>query len=113
LSSAQNIGIPGVVPPTKECEDPYCPYHGALSLRGRILMGNVVSTKMHGTIIIQRDYNYYVSKFQRYERRRSRVAAHLPPCIEVTEGDMVRIAECRKISKTVNFVVVERIVKEA
>lgn len=112
MTTTQNIGIPGVEVPTRVCEDPNCPFHGELSLRGRILMGNVVSTKMHGTIVIQRDFNYYVPKYQRYERRRSKVAAHLPGCIEVQEGDMVRIAQCRKLAKTVDFVVIEKLTKE-
>ncbi len=112
LTSTHNIGIPGVVEPTNICEDPNCPFHGELSLRGRILTGNVVSTKMRGTIVIQRDFDYYVPKYQRYERRRSKITAHLPPCIEVKDGDMVRIAQCRKLAKTVDFVVVEKITKE-
>lgn len=112
LTETHNIGIPDVKEPNRICEDPNCPFHGELSLRGRILSGVVVSTKMHGTIVIQRDYNYYVPKYQRYERRRSKIAAHLPPCIDVQEGDMVRIAQCRKLAKTVDFVVIERITKE-
>ena len=34
--------------------------------------------------------------------------AHNPPCIGAVGGDRVTIAECRPISKEVNFVVVER-----
>ncbi|MHA1521994.1 MAG: 30S ribosomal protein S17 [Promethearchaeota archaeon] len=112
MTSTHNIGIPGVVEPTNICEDPNCPFHGKLSLRGRILLGKVVSTKMRGTIVIQRDFDYYVPKYQRYERRRSKIKAHLPSCIEVSEGDMVRVSQCRKLAKTVDFVVVEKISKE-
>jgi small subunit ribosomal protein S17 len=50
----------------------------------------------------------YVPKFMRYERRRSRIPSHNPPCIDAKEGDRVIIAECRPISKTVSFVVVEK-----
>lgn len=111
MNQVKNIGIPNIEVPTKVCEDPNCPFHGNLKLRGRILKGNVVSTKMHKTIVIQRDYNYYIPKYQRYERRKSKITAHLPECIEVEEGEQVRVAECRKISKTVAFVVIEKIVK--
>jgi small subunit ribosomal protein S17 len=103
----KNIGIPGVKPPEKECNDAKCPYHGTLKLRGRILTGKVVSTKMNKTITIQRDYAYYITKYQRYERRNSKLSAHLPGCIEVSAGDIVKVAECRKLSKTVAFVVVD------
>ena len=112
MNQVKNIGIPNVAVPKKICDDPNCPFHGNIKLRGRILQGYVVSTKMHKTIVIQRDYNYYISKYQRYERRKSKVTAHLPDCIEVKEGDQVKIAECRKISKTVAFVVIEIINKE-
>ena len=42
----------------------------------------------------------------------SRVAAHVPEEIDVEEGDMVRIAECRPLSKTKNFVIIENLGKE-
>ena len=35
--------------------------------------------------------------------------AYLPECIDVTEGDEITIAECRPLSKTVSFVVIEGI----
>ncbi|HEX54578.1 MAG TPA: 30S ribosomal protein S17, partial [Candidatus Altiarchaeales archaeon] len=31
------------------------------------------------------------------------------PCINARTGDRVRIMECRKLSKTVNFVVIEKL----
>ncbi|MCK4969892.1 MAG: 30S ribosomal protein S17, partial [Thermoplasmata archaeon] len=34
-------------------------------------------------------------------------SAHNPPCLSAKEGDNVTIAECRPLSKTVNFVVVK------
>jgi small subunit ribosomal protein S17 len=71
--------------------------------------GIVVSDKMEKTIIVRRDYLKYVPKFRRYERRRSNMAAHNPPCLEIKAGDKVKLAECRPISKTVSFVVVEKL----
>jgi len=95
--------------PKKTCNDVNCPFHGTLSLRGHSLEGIVVSAKMEKTIIVRRDYLNYVPKFKRYERRRSNVAAHSPPCLEIKAGDKVRLAECRSISKTVSFVVIEKL----
>lgn len=94
--------------PKKTCNDRNCPFHGDLSIRGRILDGYVVSAKMDKTVIVKRDYLHYVPKFMRYERRHSRIPSHNPPCIDAKEGDRVVIAECRPISKTVSFVVVEK-----
>ena len=95
--------------PKKTCDDVDCPFHGELSLRGHTLEGIVVSNKMEKTIIVRRDYLNYVPKFKRYERRRSNVAAHNPPCLEIKAGDKVKLAECRPVSKTVAFVVIEKL----
>ncbi|MCD6114219.1 MAG: 30S ribosomal protein S17 [Thermoprotei archaeon] len=104
---ARNIGLPGVEPPEKECDDPNCPFHGTLSVRGIVLEGVVVSDKMDKTVVVEREYLHYVRKFRRYERRRSKIHAHNPPCINAKKGDRVLIAETRPISKTVSFVVVK------
>lgn len=58
-------------------------------------------------IVVSREYPRPVPKYKRYERSRSKVHAYLPECIEVKEGEEVVVAECRPLSKTVSFVVVE------
>jgi len=95
--------------PRKTCNDRNCPFHGTLSIRGHALEGIVVSAKMDKTVIVRRDYLNYVPKFKRYERRHSHIPAHNPPCINVKTDDRVKVAECRPISKTVSFVVVEKL----
>ena len=95
--------------PKKTCEDANCPFHGELAIRGRVLEGVVVTAKMDKTVVVERDYLTYVSKFMRYQRRRSRIPSHNPPCVDAREGDRVKIAETRPISKTVSFVVVEKL----
>jgi len=94
--------------PKKSCDDGDCPFHGTLSIRGRILDGTVISAKMDKTVVIRRDYQLYVPKFKRYERRHRHINAHNPPCLNVKEGEHVKIVECRPLSKTVSFVVVEK-----
>jgi len=50
-----------------------------------------------------------MKKYERYEKRTRRYPAHLPSCIgEVNPGDSVRIMECRPLSKTVKFCVIEK-----
>jgi small subunit ribosomal protein S17 len=95
--------------PKKSCSDRNCPFHGELPIRGHVLGGIVASAKMDKTVIVKRDYLSYVPKFKRYERRRSRIPSHNPPCIDAKEGDRVIISECRPLSKTVSFVVVEKV----
>jgi len=94
-------------PPKKTCEDERCPFHGHVKVRGRLLTGRVVSIAGRSFVVVQMEYLHRIRKFGRYERRRSRVTAHLPPCIESREGDTAMIAECRPLSKSISFVVVE------
>jgi len=103
-----DIGV-GAKSPKKSCDDRNCPFHGHLSVRRKFLDGKVVSTKMTKTVTVERDYLNYIPKFSRYQKRRSRIMAHNPPCLEIHEGDRVKIAECRPISKEVAFVVVEKL----
>ena len=57
--------------------------------------------------VVAREYPHPVTKYKRYERSRSKMHAYIPECIDVREGSEVKIAECRRLSKTVSFVVVE------
>jgi small subunit ribosomal protein S17 len=100
----QNIGLK-VKEPTRECEDKHCPFHGGLSIRGKLFDGKVTGSKARQTITLQKDAPIYFSKFKRYARGTSTIHAHVPGCIDV--GDHVLTAECRPISKSVSYVVVE------
>ena len=81
--------------------DKKCPFTGLVSIRGRILTGTVVSTKMHRTLIVRREYLHYVPKYSRYEKRHTNFAAHVSPAFRVEEGDKVTVGQCRPLSKTV------------
>ncbi|RDE16411.1 MAG: 30S ribosomal protein S17 [Candidatus Thorarchaeota archaeon] len=105
-TKVRNIGIPNVEPPEATCDDIHCPFHGNLSVRGRITEGIVTSTMMRNTIAFQQDYLSLVKKYSRYERRRSKKLAHHPPCISLKVGDTVKVIECRPVSKNVSSVVV-------
>ncbi|KAG6004725.1 ribosomal 40S subunit protein S11A [Claviceps maximensis] len=81
--------------------DKKCPFTGLVSIRGRILTGTVVSTKMHRTLIIRREYLHFIPKYSRYEKRHKNLAAHVSPAFRVEEGDQVTVGQCRPLSKTV------------
>ena len=84
--------------------DKKCPFTGLVSIRGRILTGTVVSTKMHRTLVIRREYLHFVPKYARYEKRHKNLAAHVSPAFRVEEGDQVTVGQCRPLSKTVRDV---------
>ncbi len=102
----EKIGIK-VNPPKDKCNDSTCPFHGALSLRGKTFTGTVTSDKMYKSVKVEWNRQVYVPKYERYKKARSKVIAHNPTCIDAKLGDEVLIMECRKLSKTKNFAVVE------
>lgn len=97
---------------TAKCGDKNCPKHGSLAVRGKTLEGRVVSDKPAKTVIVERTYLNFVPKYERYERRTSRIPAHNPPCVNAKQNDFVRIGECRRLSRTKAFVVIEKIEKK-
>jgi small subunit ribosomal protein S11e len=75
-----------------------------VSIRGRILRGVVVSTKMTRTIVVRRDYLHYIKKYNRFEKRHTNISAHCTPAFrDIKEGDICTIGQCRPLSKTVRF----------
>jgi small subunit ribosomal protein S11e len=84
--------------------DKKCPFTGNVSIRGRIIRGMAISTKMNRTIIVRRDYLHYIRKYGRYEKRHTNIPAHCSPAFKrIKEGDIVTIGQCRPLSKTVRF----------
>ena len=101
-----NIGF-DVAAPEEQCEDTNCPFHGTLSVRGQVIDGTVVSDKTARTVVVQREYLKYIPKYERYEKRKSKLHAHNPDCVGAKTGDRVTVAECRPLSKTKSFVVIQ------
>ncbi|MHA1106333.1 MAG: 30S ribosomal protein S17, partial [Promethearchaeota archaeon] len=66
-------------------------------------------------VIIRQDYVQFIKKYQRYERRNSRLSCHLPLCLrnEINLGDLVRVGESRKLSKTKSFIVLDKVSRGA
>lgn len=105
-NESKNIGIQVNVP-SKSCNDSKCAFHGDVKVRGRLFVGNVVSSAMQKTAIVEWPRISLVRKYERYLMKRSRVKAHNPDCINAKKGDKVKIGESRKLSKTKNFVILE------
>jgi small subunit ribosomal protein S17 len=107
MDKGKDIGI-GVKPPKKGCEDPNCPFHGKLKVRGKLFEATVLRSRMQKTATVEWTRLRKVPKYERSEKARSRVKAHNPPCIKAGEGDTVTIAETRPLSKTKHFVIVSK-----
>lgn len=101
-----------VTEPEAACSDPNCPFHGELAVRGQTVEGTVASTDMDRTVVVEREYDVKVPKYDRYMKRRSRISAHHPDCLDLAVDDAVRIAETRPLSKTKTHVVVELVAGE-
>lgn len=106
MPDARDIGI-DVEPPEGSCDDPNCPFHGTLPVRGTILEGKVVSTAPAKSAVVEREYLHRVPKYERYEKRSSRYTVHCPPCMDPQPGDEATIMECRPLSKTKTYAIIE------
>lgn len=103
----KNTGVQ-VKAPSKTCEDKNCPFHGDLKVHGRVFEGNVRTNVFQKTVTLEWERRKYVPKYERYEKRRTKIKAHVPPCIELKSGDVAKVMETRPLSKTKHFVVIEK-----
>ena len=97
-------------PVSETCKDKDCHVHGNLKTRGRTFQGIVVS-KHEKRIAIEFERMIYVRKYERYAKSKTKVHARLPKCMEkkINLGDLIKIQECRPLSKIIHFVVVEKL----
>ena len=104
----RDIGIDVDNPANPWDGDPNDPFFGSLPVRGQILRGKVLRAKAQKTVVVQIDKMKYDSKYERYARSSSKINAHSPASVGAEEVDLVTLMECRPLSKTKSFVVIER-----
>ncbi len=107
-TEGKSIGVDAPFP-KESCTDKNCPFHGTLKVHGRIIVGDVVSSKASKTATVSYSYQSFIPKYERYETKHTKVKAHNPSCINAKEGDKVRVMETRPLSKTKNFVVIQKL----
>ncbi|VVB78794.1 30S ribosomal protein S17 [uncultured archaeon] len=92
------------------CNSKLCPIHGTISLRGRNFSGRVIK-KFPKRVVIEFDRTVYIKKYERYAKRKTKLHARLPDCMQndINIGDFIEITECRPISKIVHFMVNKKI----
>ncbi|MEK6934485.1 MAG: 30S ribosomal protein S17 [Nanoarchaeota archaeon] len=109
----RNIGVEVKAPKATNSSDSHDPFFKGLSLRGRIFTAKVLSANSSKTAKVEFTRLHSIPKYERFEKRRTRLQVHNPESINAQPGDMVRIMESRPISKTKNFIIIEKIEDES
>ena len=83
---------------------------GKINPRGRVFEGKVIK-KFPKRIAIEFERMVYLRKYERYLKSRTKIHARLPENMEndIGIGDLIRIQECRPLSKLIHFVVIKKI----
>ncbi|MFH1802598.1 MAG: 30S ribosomal protein S17 [archaeon] len=81
-----------------------------VSIRGRIFQGKVIR-KFPKRVTIEFERTIKIPKYERFMKKRTRVHARLPDQFaeEVNLGDLIKVQECRPLSKIIHFMVVEKV----
>jgi small subunit ribosomal protein S17 len=109
MTKAKNIGM-GYKPQKEEMEenkDKHDPFFGKSKIHGRTFTGVIIKKGSHRTVTVEWPRTHFDKKYERYEKRRTRVKAHNPDSISADVGDRVTIVETSPISKTKKFIIVK------
>jgi len=79
-----------------------------VATRGRTFEG-VVIAKFPKRVTIELERTIYIPKYERYAKKQTRIHARLPDNISVNEGDLIKVRECRPLSKIIHFIVIEKL----
>ncbi len=106
----KKIGKTNLANALESCNDKDCHIHGTLKVRGRSFEGRVIR-KHPKRVTIEFERMIYVRKYERYARSKTKIHARLPKCMDdqIQIGDLIRVEECRPLSKIIHFVVTKKI----
>ena len=93
-----------------ECHDVKCPFHGNLKTRGKTFEGTVIK-KLNKRVAIEFERMIFIRKYERFTRFKTKIHSRLSPCMEnkIQIGDLIRVQECRPLSKIIHSVVIAKI----
>lgn len=74
--------------------------------RGRIFKG-IVSKKFEKRVVVDFERTVRIAKYERFAKKKTRLHARIPEDMHVKVGDIVKIRECRPLSKMIRFKVIE------
>ena len=102
-----NKEIWGVKAPKNKCTDKKCPFHGEINVKKGLFKGKVVKKDINRSATIEWARSLYVSKYERYEIRKSKMRVHNPTCVDAAIGQEVLVARTRPLSKVKNHVIIK------
>ncbi|MFH1503063.1 MAG: 30S ribosomal protein S17 [Candidatus Diapherotrites archaeon] len=78
--------------------------------RGKIFEG-IVTKKFPKRVVIEFERMIYVKKYERYAKLKTKIHARLPKILEkeINLGDLIRVHECRPLSKIIHFVIISKV----
>ncbi len=84
-----------------------------ISSRGRIFKGEVVR-KFPRRVAIEFERTVRIPKFERLMKKKTRIHARLPDEMsqEIHVGDLIKVQECRPLSKIIHFVVIGKVTSQ-
>lgn len=78
--------------------------------RGRVFEGKVVK-KFPKHVVIEFERTVHLVKYERFYKKKTRLHSRIPAGLEVNLGDLVRVQECRPLSKIIHSIVISIIKK--
>tara|TARA_Y100000310_G_C20688081_1_gene820397 strand:- start:2952 stop:3275 length:324 start_codon:yes stop_codon:yes gene_type:complete len=78
--------------------------------RGRTFQG-IVTKKFSNRVVIEFERIIYIQKYERYQKKKTKIHARLMGNIDVQIGDLIQVQECRPLSKLIHFIVTKKIEK--
>ncbi len=81
-----------------------------IGTRGRTFEG-VVAKKFPKRVVIEFERMIYIRKYERYAKSRTKIHARLPESMEkeINVGDLIKVQECRPLSKIIHFIVIKKL----
>jgi len=76
--------------------------------RGRTFEG-IITKKFPTRVVVELRRTVRIPKYERFFKKKTRLHARIPEGMELNEGDLVKVRECRPLSKIIHFIVVELI----
>lgn len=79
-----------------------------LAARGRIFKAHVTK-KFPTRVVVEFERTVYIPKYERYYKKKTKLHARIPDNMDINVGDLIKIQECRPLSKIIHFIVIEKL----